>query len=209
MADSPGAGLINFLETIPNENLQEILLNLSIQDVGRACSTYKRIARFCRDDSFWGAYARSRGIEKGNSEHWREAVEKSNIVYTHVDLTDKYTNIYQEMREFGMPEDKLSKADVEYAIRDDTLVVKWHSGVPFNLREQEIFIKRVAGQLSHWGYFMSLIPDLTRSDKYGDIRLSFKIIGREKFDKYFSIKALMTIFLQQRVWSYAEAYSHD
>ena len=197
MPKFPNLGLINFLETIPNETLEQVLLDLTIQDIGHICNTYRRVAKFCRDDSFWRAYAQSRGIEKGNNEFWKQAVQESKVIYTHVDLTEMFSDLYSKIAGYRVQ----PKADIAYGIKDNKLIVVWYADVPFIPQEQEEFINKFNGSFGSMDFerYMRFVPQLTQINDKGTIRLTFEIFDRSRFDRYFKIQHLLQILLRARI----------
>ena len=118
----------NMLDILPNEDVWKILLNLSPQDILNFCKTERRIATICSSDKFWEVYAKSRGIEKGYQNTWKEAVKSSTTGYVHIDLTNVLG-----------PALKGFKGDIEYIVKNHDVSIVWKSGVPFLPEEKAVF----------------------------------------------------------------------
>jgi hypothetical protein len=180
----------SIIDIVPAENLVAILLNLSPTEIINFCKTERRIKRFCTDDGFWEMYAHSRGIKLGYSKSWEEAVKKSHLKYSHVDLTSQLSGGYA--------------FDIEYAVQDGKLLMEWHSEVPFIPGEKETFDRGIDkelnrdAQLYEMLVFLSYLPEYTVGDKEGTIKMVFRITDMARFNEDFNIVLLAMILLISR-----------
>jgi hypothetical protein len=122
----------------------------------------------------------------------KEAVKKSHLKYSHVDLTS------QIGKKSGYA------FDIEYGIDGNELLVEWRSEVPFKTGDEQWFNECLSmyvsdSSLGLWT-ILSYNPAYTRWDQGGTINMKFRILDRERFNRLFDVKNLAILFLNCRKW---------